>query len=266
MELQYQLREKDMMIEDVFHASANKATELHTQLREKEAIINEVFQTALDKESESQRQFQQKDRIIDGAFHENTQLKPELAEAIKENHALRANYAKDKEAFDDNYQRLHDLRGAQEQDPASDLDIQKLLDYKDKQFADLERRAGGIFKALRQEQIQLKLVRELSAKRTLELEHDLEFERTAAQMVRLCKADYKKATKDILGMLRMRMTESDVNTAMSQLYNIAVRDNKTLSTGAEKQERELIQAKEITVALESERCVWKLASEDSKIQ
>ena len=265
-DLQCQLREKDIEIEDVFKAGLMKVIEIHSQLRNSEVIVDEVFQTGLEKESEFQRQLQEKDRIIDGAFHQNTRLERELAKATEENYALRANYAKDKEAFDANYEQLHYLRGAQEQDPANDLDIQKLLDYKDKQFSDLEKRAGGAFKALRQEQIQHKLGQELSAKRIEELERALDFERTAAQMLRLCKADYKKATEDILGMLRTRITESDVNTAMSQLYDIAVRDNETLSTGAEEQERELVQVKERLVTLESERYAWKLASQQSKIQ
>ena len=111
-------------------------------------------------------------------YEQKAQVENALAQAAEENHFLSTNWAKDKEAFDSHFRQLQCLTAIQEQEPEKTAEIQKLLDYKNKQFSDLEKRAGEAVTALRKEEIQSKLGLELSAKRIGQIEQELLFQST----------------------------------------------------------------------------------------
>ena len=255
-DLYYQLLEKDIITNDVFQQKSR----VENELLEKDIVINNIFQQKAQVENE----LQDRDFVIHDLYEQKAQVKNALAQAAEENHLLSTNWAKDKEAFDSNFRQLQFLTAIQEQEPEKPAEIQKLLDYKNKQFSDLEKRAGEAVTALRKEEIQSKLGLELSAKRIGQIEQELEKERLAVRMLRYSKEDYKKTSQDILGMLRMRLTESDVNNAMSRFHNILLQDNAIMASGAKEQEHELLETRARISAMEIEGCNLRLALQESE--
>ncbi len=180
-------------------------------------------------------------------------------------HAFR-NMASDLfKALEENRNRwgeVYQLRRALEQDPAHDIGLQQVVEYKDQKIRELETTASECSVALDKLERESSKDMHLAHEEISRLRDQIAEKSSAVSVLRTSRAKFQDVAEDILDMLKGKVYPNDLIQAMEVYYQTAISDNKTLASGSKKLADQVDEMHETITTLRGEVLEAKRSSEE----
>ena len=198
---------------------------------------NAVFEQVTELESIVRRQ----DHVIDFLY--------------KRNNGLTAALAKDKAESDFNLARVYQLTYVLEDKPPSDPEKDRLLEYKDKMYKDLDTRCSDIITALETTVQTMEKQAELDKTRNTEeittLHHELEKKSRLNSDLQARKDAFRTTNKLMFDMRKRSTDDTGFQKALNEIFEVVQQDNLYLEAAVEDRTKDVSDARIEIASLKS---------------